>query len=314
MLFPLAGKRVYVAGHDGMVGSALLRRLACEDCEVLTAPRDALDLRDQSTTRIFIANRKPDAIFLAAARVGGILANSTYPADFLADNLLIGANVIDAAFRAGTRKLLYLGSSCIYPRDAPQPIPEEALLTGPLEPTNEAYAIAKIAGLKLVQAYRRQHGAAFIAAMPTNLYGHGQSYDLAASHVIPALLRKAHEAKISGAAELTIWGSGTPRREFLHVDDCADALVHLMQVYDDDSHINVGFGEDIAIIELAVLIADVVGFTGRIIPDPSKPDGTPRKLLDSRKLRGLGWSPSMSLRDGLADTYRRFVSSGGSAG
>ena len=231
VVFPLEGRRVWVAGHNGMVGSAIVRRLERENCEVLTAERETVDLRDQVATRAWIANAKPDAIFLAAAKVGGILANDTYPADFLYDNLMIEANIIEAAYRAKVAKLLFLGSSCIYPKMAPQPIPEEALLTGPLEPTNEWYAIAKIAGIKLCQAYRKQHGSDFISAMPTNLYGPGDNFDLKSSHVIPALLRKAHEAKLRGEKELVIWGTGTPRREFLHVDDCADASVHLMKVY-----------------------------------------------------------------------------------
>jgi GDP-L-fucose synthase len=305
--YSLAGKRVFVAGHRGMVGSAIARRLASEECEVLTAGRDTLDLIDQAAVRDWFAREQPDAVFLAAAKVGGILANDSLPADFLYDNLMIEANVIEAAFRADVGKLLFLGSSCIYPKLADQPIREDALLTGPLEPTNEWYAIAKIAGIKLAQAYRRQHGSDFISAMPTNLYGPGDNFDLASSHVLPALLRKAHEAKLAGASSFGIWGSGTPRREFLHVDDMANACVFLMQHYSDAEHVNVGFGSDVAIRELAELVARTVGFAGTIETDPSKPDGTPRKLMDSSRLRALGWSPTTSLEDGLAATYDWFL-------
>ena len=244
---------------------------------------------------------------MAAAKVGGILANETYPAEFLYDNLMIAANVTRAAFETQVEKMVFLGSSCIYPKFAPQPIEEAALLTGPLEPTNEWYAIAKIAGIKLGQAYRRQFGCDFVSAMPTNLYGPGDNFDLTTSHVIPALLRKAHEAKVSGALQFTVWGTGTPRREFLHVDDCADALVHIMKVYSETEHINVGSGTDLTIAELACVIADVVGYDGRIAYDASKPDGTPRKLMSGDKLAALGWRPKFSLRDGLADTYRAFL-------
>jgi GDP-L-fucose synthase len=308
MTFELSRKRVFVSGHRGMVGSAIVRLLANEDCEVLTVRRDRLDLRDQAGVRAWFDRERPDVVFHAAAKVGGILANDTYPAAFLYDNLAIEMNVIDAAFRSGVTKLLYLGSSCIYPKFAPQPIPESALLTGSLEPTNEAYAIAKIAGLKLCEAYRRQYGADFISAMPTNLYGPGDNYDLAKSHVIPAMLRKVHEAKRSGAAEIVIWGTGTPRREFLHVDDAASALVHLMKVYSDAEHVNVGAGADITIMELAKLVCEVVGFDGAIVTDSSKPDGTPRKLLDISKLRATGWRPRYELREGLTDSYRWFQS------
>jgi GDP-L-fucose synthase len=305
--FDLAGKRVFVAGHRGMVGSAIVRRLANEQCDLLTVGRDQLDLIDQAAVRAWFAHEKPDAVFLAAAKVGGILANDSFPADFLYDNLMIEANVIEAAFRANVGKLLFLGSSCIYPKLAAQPIREDALLTGPLEPTNEWYAVAKIAGIKLAQAYRRQHGRDFISAMPTNLYGPGDNFDLQSSHVLPALIRKAHEAKLAGAASFTIWGSGTPRREFLHVDDLADACVFLMQRYSDDEHVNVGFGDDIAIIELADLVAQIVGFEGTIERDVSKPDGTPRKLMDSSRLREMGWSPRIALADGIAASYRWFL-------
>jgi GDP-L-fucose synthase len=255
-----------------------------------------------------MARTRPDAVFVAAAKVGGILANDTYPADFLYDNLAIEANVIHAAYREEVEKLVFLGSSCIYPKHAPQPIPESALLTGPLEPTNEWYAIAKIAGLKLCQAYRLQHGVDFVSAMPTNLYGPGDNFDLAASHVLPALIRKMHEAKMRGDDQVVIWGTGTPRREFLHVDDCADALVHIMKVYSDVEHINVGSGEDVEILELARLIAEVIGFRGEVVHDLTKPDGTPRKLMSVEKLRALGWRPEIDIADGIRTTYAWYLS------
>lgn len=302
--YRLAGKRVFVAGHRGMVGSALVRRLDRETCDILTAERKALDLRDQAAVRTWFARERPDAVFLAAARVGGIRANNAFPADFLYDNLAIQTAVIGAALESGVEKLLFLGSSCIYPKRAPQPIAEEALLTGPLEPTNQWYAVAKIAGLKLCQAFRRQHGVDFISAMPTNLYGPGDNFDPEASHVVPALMRRTHEARASGAPVLTIWGTGTPRREFLHVDDAADALVFLMTTYSGESHINVGTGSDITILELAAMIAEVVGFGGRIATDGNQPDGTPRKLLDVGRLFGAGWRPGIGLAEGLAGTYR----------
>lgn len=305
--YTLAGKRVWVAGHRGMVGAALLRRLAGEGCEVLVTHRQETDLRRQADVERWMAANRPDAVIVAAAKVGGILANDTYPADFLFDNLMIEANIIDAAWKASVEKLLFLGSSCIYPKMAAQPITEDALLTGPLEPTNEWYAVAKIAGIKLCQAYRKQHGCNFISAMPTNLYGPGDNYDLSSSHVIPALLRKAHEAKLRGDTHLVIWGSGTPRREFLHVDDCADALVLIMKRYDEAEHINVGSGEDLTISELAGLVCEAVGFKGEITCDTSKPDGTPRKLMSGDKLRALGWAPRIGLQDGLADAYRAFL-------
>lgn len=305
--FELSNKRIYVAGHRGMVGAAVVRRLERENCEILTAGREELNLLDQAGVRTWLADRKPDAVVLAAAKVGGIVANDTYPADFLYENLVIETNIIEAAFRNDVSKLLFLGSSCIYPKLAPQPIHEEALLTGPLEPTNEWYAIAKIAGLKLCEAYRRQYEADFISAMPTNLYGPGDNYHLENSHVIPALLRKAHEAKLGNAASMEIWGTGTPRREFLHADDCADALVHLLKAYSGDEHINVGSGEDITIRDLAQLVMDVVGFGGELVCDLTKPDGTPRKLMSGDKLRDLGWVPTIGLRDGLADAYGWFV-------
>jgi GDP-L-fucose synthase len=306
-MYPLAGKRIWVAGHRGMVGSALVRRLASESCEVITAGREQLDLMQQADVAAFTRDMRPDAIILAAARVGGILANDTYPADFLFDNLVIETNVFGAAHAAGVDRLLFLGSSCIYPKFAPQPITEEALLTAPLEPTNEWYAIAKIAGIKLAQAYRRQHGRDYISAMPSNLYGPGDNFDLGSSHVLPALMRKAHEAKMSGADSISIWGTGTPRREFLHVDDCADALVFLLKSYSDENHINVGSGEDISIRELAGLACDVVGFVGDIVHDATKPDGTPRKLMSADKLRAMGWTPAIGLEDGVRSTYRWFL-------
>ena len=305
--YDLSGKRVFVAGHRGMVGAAIVRRLASEGCEVHVAGRDQLDLLDQTGVRAWMADNRPDAVILAAAKVGGILANDTYPADFLYENLVIETNVIEAAYRQGVEKLLFLGSSCIYPKLAPQPIPEDALLTGPLEPTNEWYAIAKIAGLKLCEAYRRQHGVDYISAMPTNLYGPGDNYDLQKSHVIPALLRKAHDAKLSGAETMTVWGTGSPMREFLHVDDAADAMVHLLKTYSGARHVNVGTGEDISILELTRMVAEVVGFEGEIVTDPTKPDGTPRKLMDVSTLFDTGWRPKYDLRSGLEDAYSWFV-------
>lgn len=304
--FPLSGKRVYVAGHKGMVGSAIVRRLEREQCEVLTADR-SVDLREQAQVRGWFADHAPDVVVVAAAKVGGILANDTFPGTFLYDNLMIEANLIEAARVAGVSKLLFLGSSCIYPRLAPQPITEDALLTGPLEPTNEWYAIAKIAGIKLCQAYRRQHGCDFISAMPTNLYGPGDNYDLTSSHVLPALIRKAHEAKLAGAPSIEIWGTGTPRREFLHADDLADGCVFLLQNYSDEQHVNLGSGTDLPILELAQMVCDVVGFSGTITKDTGKPDGTPRKLMSGAKVAGMGWAPTIPLRDGIEDAYRTFL-------
>jgi GDP-L-fucose synthase len=301
--FDLRGKRVFVAGHRGMVGSAIVRRLAGEQCEVLVASRSELDLKDQVATRTWFKDHRPDAVFLAAAKVGGILANETYPADFLYDNLMIEANIMEAAYRNSVDKMLFLGSSCIYPKFAEQPINERALLTGALEPTNEWYAIAKIAGIKLAQAYRRQHGCDFISAMPTNLYGPGDNFDLESSHVLPALIRKAHDAKHDGSSSIEIWGTGTPRREFLHVDDLADACVFLMKSYSDDEHVNAGSGEDIAIVDLARLVLEVVEFGGEITHDLSKPDGTPRKLMSGDKLAAMGWSPKIKLREGVEQVY-----------
>ncbi len=303
----LTGKRIFVAGHKGMVGSAVVRRLAREGCEVITAGREQADLLRQVEVERFMADARPDAVVMAAARVGGILANDTYPAEFLYNNLMIEANITAAAHGAGVNRMLFLGSSCIYPKFADQPIDEEALLTGPLEPTNEWYAIAKIAGIKLVQAYRRQYGRDYISAMPTNLYGSGDNFDLNTSHVLPALIRKVHEAKQRGDRAIMIWGTGTPRREFLHADDCADALVFLLKSYSGELHINVGSGTDVTILELAQLICRIVGFTGAIEHDLTKPDGTPRKLMSAARLSAMGWTPSISLEDGIAATYQWFL-------
>jgi GDP-L-fucose synthase len=306
-VFPLEGKRVWVAGHRGMVGSAVVRRLGREGCEILTVDRTGLDLTEQQAVDRWIHNARPDAIFLAAARVGGIMANSTRPADFIYQNLTISGNVVEAARRHAVAKLMVLGSSCIYPRLAAQPITEEALLSGPLEPTNQWYAVAKIAALKLAQAYRRQHGCDFIAAMPTNLYGPGDNFDLTEGHVLPSLMRKAHEAKQRGDKRLVIWGTGSAMREFLHVDDCADALVFLMRTYSGEAQVNVGSGDDLTIRELAEAVCAVVGFQGEIVTDPSKPDGTPRKLMSGEKLRAMGWRPQIALTPGLRDVYRWFL-------
>jgi GDP-L-fucose synthase len=295
---------LFVAGARGLVGSAICRELTARGFTRILAPsRSGLDLRDRAAVGRFFTAERPDYVFMAAAKVGGIVANDSYPADFIRDNLEIQTNVIDAAYRAGTRKLCFLGSSCIYPRLAPQPLQESSLLTGPLEPTNQWYAVAKIAGIKMCQAYALQHGFNAISVMPTNLYGPGDNFDLQTSHVLPALLRKFHSARESGAKEVTVWGSGTPRREFLYVDDLADALCFLMERYDSPEIINVGWGEDVTIAELAALIADVVGFRGAVVLDRSKPDGTPRKLLDVGKLSALGWRPRTRLSDGVRATY-----------
>jgi GDP-L-fucose synthase len=310
LLFDLAGKRVYVAGHTGMAGSAIARRLARENCEILTAAHGALDLADQAQTERWLTREKPDAVFLAAARVGGISANSSYPAAFIGDNLAIALNVIRAAHAAGVKKLLFLGSSCIYPRLATQPITEEELLTGPLEPTNEWYAVAKIAGIKLCQAYRRQYRADFISVMPTNLYGLGDNYHPEHSHVPAALIRRFHEAKVSGAPSVAVWGTGTPRREFLAADDLADACVFVMKHYSGDGFLNVGTGEDISIADFARLVAEVVGYRGDIVFDTSRPDGTPRKLLDVSKLAALGWRAQTPVREGLKAAYADFRARG----
>jgi len=301
-------EKIFVAGHRGMVGSALIRGLETAGFnKLLKRDRSELDLGDSEAVTKFFRNEKPEVVIFAAAKVGGIKANNEQPVEFLLENLRVQNNVIAAAHESGVRKFLFLGSSCIYPKLAPQPIPESALLSGPLEPTNEAYAIAKIAGVKLCQAFSREYGANFISAMPTNLYGPNDNFDLETSHVLAALLRKAYEAKKSSARELVVWGTGTPRREFLHVDDCASACLFLLEKYDSPEIINVGCGEDISIHELAELICDVVGFDGELSWDKTKPDGTPRKLLDLSKLRGLGWTPTIPLRDGIAQTYEWFL-------
>jgi len=304
--------KIFVAGHRGLVGSAIVRRLQALGFDnLLVAGRDQLDLQDKTGVDAFFAAHRPEVVILAAAKVGGIHANSTYPADFLHDNLVLQTNVIDAAYRHGTAKLTFLGSSCIYPKLAPQPIKEEYLLTGPLEPTNEWYAIAKIAGIKLCQAYRRQYGFNAISLMPTNLYGPGDNFDLANSHVLPALIRKFHEAKLNGDPQVVMWGSGSPRREFLHVDDLAAACVHLTRTYEGEDIVNVGVGDDISIRELAELVREITGYQGEIVTDPSKPDGTPRKLLDVSRLHGLGWQATIPLREGIAETYRWFLEHSG---
>lgn len=306
-IYELSGKRIYVAGHQGMVGAALVRRLNELGMKPMTAARRDVDLRDQSTVKEWFAANKPDVVFVAAATVGGILANSTRPAEFIYDNLVIETNLIDAAHRNDTERLIFLGSSCIYPKHAPQPIREDSLLSGPLEPTNQWYAIAKIAGIKLAQAYREQYGRRYISVMPTNLYGRGDNFNLSNAHVIPALMRKAHEAKLTRARSLTVWGTGEVRREFLLVDDLADALVFLAEHYDSPDPINVGVGSDVTIRELAELICKVVGFDGELTNDTSKPDGTPRKLLDVSRINALGWRAKTSLEDGLRQTYDWFL-------
>jgi len=305
--YSLAGKKVWVAGASGMVGSAIIRRLSSENPkDILTISSKDLDLRNQGDTQKWISQNKPEAVFMAAAKVGGIHANNTYPAQFLYYNIMMAANVINASYKAGVEKLLFLGSSCIYPKMAPQPISEDSLLTGPLEPTNAPYAIAKISGVYLCETYRREYGADFISAMPTNLYGPGDNYHPENSHVIPALIRRAHEAKIGGAKSLSVWGSGTPRREFLNADDCADALIHVMKNYSDTETINIGSGTDMTIAELAQTICDVVGFEGKLTFDTTKPDGTPRKLMSGAKLQAMAWAPKIELRDGLTAAYADF--------
>jgi GDP-L-fucose synthase len=306
--FELKGKTVFVAGHGGMVGGALLRGLAQEDVELLTVPRGEVDLRDQAAVNRWFATRRPQAVFLAAAKVGGIVANNTLRAEFLYDNLIIAANVIEAAHVNGAEKLMFLGSSCIYPKLAAQPLREDAMLTGPLEPTNEPYAIAKIAGIKLVETYRSQYGSDFINVMPTNLYGPGDNYHPEYSHAVAALIRRFHEAKVAGISNVAVWGTGTPRREFLYVDDMADACIHLMKTYSNSELVNIGTGEDITIAEFAEVVADIVGYSGSISFDISRPDGTPRKLLDVSRLAKLGWRARTSLKDGLRLAYRAYLS------
>jgi GDP-L-fucose synthase len=307
MPFELKGKTVFVAGHGGMVGSALVRRLAREGVEVLTASRQQVDLADQAAVYRWFASARPQVVFFAAAKVGGIVANNTLRGEFIYDNLIIATNVIHAAHVNGAEKLMFLGSSCIYPKLAAQPLREDSLLTGLLEPTNEPYAIAKIAGIKLVEAYRSQYGSDFISVMPTNLYGPGDNYHPEYSHVVAALIRRFHEAKVSGAREVVVWGTGTPRREFMFVDDMADACVHLMKTYSGDNIINIGTGEDITIAEFARVVAETVGYEGAISFDTSKPDGTPRKLLDVGRLAELGWRASTSLKDGMQKAYQSFL-------
>jgi len=305
--FSLAGKRIWVAGHRGMVGSALVRRLESENCEVITAGREVIDLLRQQDVEDWMATNRPDVVFVAAAKVGGILANKSYPAEFIYNNLMIETNIINSAHLAGVEKLLLLGSSCIYPKLAPQPMAEEALLTGPLEPTNEWYAVAKIAGIKMCQAYREQYGCDFISAMPTNLYGPGDNFDLLSSHVAPALMAKTHHAKQSGESTVEIWGTGTPKREFLHVDDLADGLVFLMQNYSEHDHINIGSGEEFTISELAETISKAVGYDGAYTYNANHPDGSPRKLIDSSKIHEMGWHARTRLKDGMSRTYTWFL-------
>lgn len=308
-MYSLDGKRIWVAGHKGMVGRAVVRALEKRDCTILTAERSDADLTRQDEVEKWMSANKPDAVIVCAARVGGILANDTYPADFIYDNLMIEANIIHAAHNDGVEKLLFLGSSCIYPKHAAQPMSEAALLEGALEPTNEWYAIAKITGIKLCQAYRKQYGADFISAMPTNLYGPHDNFNLKTSHVIPALMRKCHEAKLNGSADMEVWGSGKAMREFLHVDDCAAGIIFLLEHYSNMEHVNLGTGEDVRIIELAETIKKVIGFDGALRFDTSKPDGTPRKLLDVSKINGLGWRHEIDLETGLALTYKYFSES-----
>ena len=310
LLFDLRGKRIYVAGHTGLAGSAIVRRLASEGCEVLTAKREDLDLTQQDATEKWIATAKPDAVFLAAARVGGIYANDAFPADFLADNLAIAVNVLRAALAVKVKKLMFLGSSCVFPRNAPQPMTEDLLLTGALEPTNEWYAVAKIAGLKLAEAYRRQFGADFVSVMPTNLYGPGDNYHPENSHVPAALIRRFHEAKMKGAGEVVVWGTGKPKREFLAADDLGDACIFVMKHYSGDGFLNVGTGQEVSIEEFARLVAEIVGYRGKLVFDTNRPDGPPRKLLDISKISALGWTAKTPLRAGLQAAYNDFLARG----
>jgi GDP-L-fucose synthase len=310
LLFDLRGKRIYVAGHTGLAGSAIVRRLASEGCEVLTAKREDLDLTQQDATEKWIATAKPDAVFLAAARVGGIYANDAFPADFLADNLAIAVNVLRAALAVKVKKLMFLGSSCVFPRNAPQPMTEDLLLTGALEPTNEWYAVAKIAGLKLAEAYRRQFGADFISVMPTNLYGPGDNYHPENSHVPAALIRRFHEAKMKGAGEVVVWGTGKPKREILAADDLGDACIFVMKHYSGDGFLNVGTGQEVSIEEFARLVAEIVGYRGKLVFDTNRPDGPPRKLLDISKISALGWTAKTPLRAGLQAAYNDFLARG----
>ena len=308
LIFMDKNAKIYVAGHRGLVGSAIVRRLKSEGYEkILTATSKELDLREQAEVREFFDSERPDYVFLAAAKVGGILANNAWPADFIYQNLMIEANVIESARLSGVEKLLFLGSTCIYPKMAPQPLKEEYLLSGPLEPTNEWYAVAKIAGIKLCQAYQRQYGCKFISAMPTNLYGPEDNFDLESSHVMPALIRKFHEAKVGGEASVTVWGSGKPLREFLHVDDCSAACLYLMEHYEGEEIVNIGVGEDLSIAELADLVKQVVGYQGQIVYDAGKPDGTPRKLVDVSRINGLGWKAGIPLAEGIRSTYQWFL-------
>lgn len=305
-------EKIYVAGHRGLVGSAIVRALKVRGHEnFVYTTSQKLDHRNQAAVRSFYEAEKPDYVFVAAAKVGGILANDTYPADFIYDNLMIEANLIHGAYEAGVKKLLFLGSTCIYPKMAPQPLKEEYLLSGPLEPTNEWYAVAKIAGIKLCEAYQRQHGCRFISAMPTNLYGPGDNFDLRGSHVIPALIRKVHEAKLAGASQVEVWGSGNPKREFCHVDDCAEACLHLMDVYEEPEIVNIGVGSDITIKELAEIIMQVIGYRGKITFDSTKPDGAPRKLVDTNKINSLGWQSRISFEEGIKETYQWYVENSG---
>jgi GDP-L-fucose synthase len=303
----IEGKRIWVTGHKGMVGSSIVRRLRGEKCTIITSDRREIDLRSSADVKAWLYSNKPDIVIVAAAKVGGILANSSYPADFIYDNLAIATTVIHESFEANVSKLVFLGSSCIYPKFAPQPIPESSLLTGPLEPTNEWYAIAKIAGIKMCQAYWKQHKANFISAMPTNLYGPGDNYNLETSHVLPAMIRKFHEAKVKDDPSVLIWGTGTPLREFMHVDDLANAIIFLTENYSGYEHVNIGSGEEISIANLARIVSEIVGFTGDLEFDRTKPDGTPRKLMDSSRLNAMGWKPSIAIKDGIKDAYANFL-------